>query len=98
MIQNTSVPSQLLGKMKSIIEVAINSIERTNLHSSHVCIVVRGKKIKTITGNDDGNRILGISVPSRHAEMNAICNLRKTKNATKKKYCEKLGYLCNKSR
>lgn len=82
--------------MKSIVGLAVNSVKHTNMHSSHVCVVTRGKDVLAVTNNDEGNRVLGISVPSRHAEMNALSYLAKT--STRKKYYEKFGYLYNKSR
>lgn len=78
--------------MESLVHIAMSSVEDTNLHSNHVCIITRGKKILTTNTNDDGNRILGISVPTRHAEMNALDSLYKT-NPPRKKYYEKFRHI-----
>lgn len=84
--------------MKSIIHTAIEAANNnTEIRlSNHICVITRGKSILTTNTNDTGNRVLGISVTSRHAEMNALYSLKC--NTTRKKYYEKLGYLCNKSR
>lgn len=93
--------------MDSIIDFCVylsrqSTSEKLNFH--HGCVITKGKNILSYASNTSGNRILGKSVPTQHSEMNATSALlKKLKNpslnrcysslATRKKWCEKVGYL-----
>lgn len=96
--------------MENIIKFA-TEISRQNteekLNFRHGCVITKGREILSFANNTFGMRIMGESVTTRHAEMNAYSSLlRSRKNSisihkryslmsTRKKWCEKVGYICN---
>lgn len=93
-----------------MIDTAKNLSMNSKLHSRHGCLIVKKNKILSLGINEIGNRVMGKTVPTIHAEMSALSLLKKSTpklrkstyrslpTTAKKQWFKEVGYLYSKGR
>lgn len=84
--------------MNILIETARLLSRHSKMDSKHSCLIVKNKTILAAEVNQHGNRILGKTVPTIHAEMAALSSFSKLNKCrslrpARKQWLEKVGYL-----
>lgn len=84
--------------MQNLIETVRLLSRHSKMDCKHACVITKGKTILAAGVNHHGNRVLGKTVPTIHAEMGAFssfCKLNKYRSlfAARKQWLEKAGYL-----
>lgn len=80
---------------------------KSKLHFRHGCLILKKNKILSSGVNEEGNRVMGKTVPCIHAEMGALASLKRSTpllrqssyrflpSAAKKQWFKEARHLCS---